>query len=376
MTGPSLDEFAGCVQSLDPERLTQFVAHLYAVRGYHTEVTGTDRVLVTAPEGGTGGSRAIRVATSVPAGPVPEQTVVVARQTDVESVGDADVVDVRALHRMALYAIEPDHLTALSAEYFGGNWDVDRDGEGATAGEGALGDHAGRLAPQVEPPVVSLGDVPVGGLSVLFVVALLVVLAAVTVGPYGGIATGPGVERTVTPVPVSTQQDAATPTDGPGRRATAPCPTAPADAHPASFRPVPVDAALSTGLESWEYRLSLNFSVFYGPSPLQIRWKPDLRHESTYRTPEGEAIVLTIDRWNGSTAAARAGRALAAEYGLSAVWGRYTFTITYNSEAQNTSVEQTTARATSRLLLSRVTTSEGVKLGQTCLDTLVVDRTD
>jgi hypothetical protein len=209
-------------------------------------------------------------------------------------------------------------------------------------------------------------------LVMLLAVSVVVALAAMTAGS-GGPTTGPGIERTVTPAPVSAQQQT-TSTDVPGPARADVCPVAPTESHPASFRPVPVQAALSTGLESWEHRLSVNTSVFYGPSPLQIRWKPERRHESSYRTPEGEDIVLTVDQWNDSPTAEQAGRALAVEYGLSAVWGRYTFTVTYNSGSANTSVERQATRATSRLLLTQVTGPDGGKLGRECLDALLLER--
>ena len=43
MTRPALDEFVRRLDGLDSDRLTQFVADLYAARGFETVVTDTDR---------------------------------------------------------------------------------------------------------------------------------------------------------------------------------------------------------------------------------------------------------------------------------------------------------------------------------------------
>lgn len=367
MTAPDLDEFGRRVRGLDPETLTRFVADLYAARGFETTVTGGDRFVATRPRDGDEETLTVRVARSLPSDPASEH-VVVARRADVGSVGDTEVIDVRSLHRMALYAVDRERLRALSAEYFDEDWSGGRREDGNGAGRRVFG-WVGSAGPSME----TLANPPTALLAVLLAVSVVIVLAAAT-GGSGGPTTEPGIDRTVTPVPVSTQQQG-TSTDALGPAQADVCPAPPADVHPASFRPVPVDAALSTGLESWEVQLRVNVSTFFAPTELQIRWMPERRHESTYRTPEGEDIVLTIDQWNSSVAAEKASRALAVEYGMAVAWGQYTFAVTYNSAPANTSVERQTARATSLLLLSEVSTPEGVKLGRECLETLLVERT-
>jgi hypothetical protein len=377
MTASDIDKFGRRVRGLDPETLTQFVADLYAARGFETTVTGEGCFVATRPRDGDEEARTVRVARSIPSEPDSE-CAIVARRVDVESAAGTEVRDLRALYRMALYAVEREQLRAISIEYFDEDWKggqgraEDRHGDRGRDGNGA-GRRAAEWVESVWPSVETPVNPPAALFAVLIAVAVVAVLVA-TMGGSGESTTGPGIERTVTPAPVPTQQQA-TSTDALGPAGSDICPAPPAEGHLVSLRPVPVQAALSTGLESWELQLSVNSSVFYGPSPLEIRWEPERRHKSTYRMPDGEDIVLTVDQWNGSATAERAGRALAIEYGLSVVWGQYTFTVTYNSATTNASVERRTARATSRLLLSQVTAPDGGKLGQECLDTLLLERT-
>jgi hypothetical protein len=361
MTAPDLDEFGRRVRGLDPAALTRFAAVLYAARGFETTVTGEDRFVATAPGDEPDRTRTVRVATATPTRSAGADVVVLARESDRTTVDGAEVVDVNDLHRMALYGVERDRFRALAGAHLDGPGDS----------EGTDSHWRGWVAP-VRRAFNALGDPQYALVTTLLAVSVLA-LAAMAVGPADRPTTGPATERTVTAVPVSTQGGGTVTTVAPGGDGGA-CRAPPPDLHPASFRPVPAQAAVSTGLESWEHRLSVNTSVFYGPSPVEIRWQPELRHESTYRTPEGGDIVLTIDRWNGSAAAARSGRSLALEYGLSVVWGQYTFTVTYYSAFANATVEPTTEQATSRLLLSQVTGPDG-KLGRECLDTLLIERT-
>jgi len=365
MTRPALDEFVRRLDGLDPDRLTQFVADLYAARGFETVVTDTDRFAARPRDD----ADTVWVGRSLPDAPVAADVVVVAHPTDVETLADGtNVVDARALHRMALYAIADEQFAALSADYF--------DGVAGNRGrDPGRVDDGGRRRLRVPSPPPAVGVI-VDRLSVRLLAALaaslLVVVAAAAVGLDGGPVAGDGRETTVTPVSLGTvDRGPAAPTP---TRGLPVCPPPPRDARPASLRPVPVQAAVSTGLESWEHVLSVNATAFYGPSPLSIPWSPAVRHESTYLTPEGVRVVLTVDRWNDSSTAAQAGRALAAEYGLAAVWGEYTLAVTHFASGGNASVEPLRRRATSLLLMSEVVTPDGVKLGRRCLDEVLVER--
>jgi len=115
----------------------------------------------------------------------------------------------------------------------------------------------------------------------------------------------------------------------------------------------------------------LNASAFQGPNELTVPWTPEIRHESTYRSPRGTTITLIIDRWADRAAAAKSGRVLANSYRTALVWGRYTFAVVFHDPTGDSSTDSTNADVDTDALLSEIMDPGNSKLGSSCVDALV-----
>ncbi|MDS0222457.1 hypothetical protein NDI54_14010 [Haloarcula sp. S1AR25-5A] len=361
---PTRKEFVKRVRRFDQWQLTRFVADLYEARGWTVETVDCGRLLVQPPRGTPGETLDVRLTKTPPSSRVDADRIVVGTMAAVErTLDEVRVIDARELHGMALYAIDRDRRQKLLADHFE---------PGSFADSRALLDRLTSTIP-------ALPSIPRGaGSMVLVVVLLFASVAMVATGNFDSAETSDpngDAEPTVTPVSVSqslfeasTDNDIVTPS-------SAACPRPPTDAHPSSLRPVPVDAALSTGLEGWEAVRQLNASTFQGPNELTIPWTPDVRHESTYRSPRGTTITLIIDRWPDQQSAAEAGTALANNYRTALVWGRYTFAVVFPEAPSDSSTDSTNANVDTDSLLSEIINPEQGKLGSDCVDALTEPRT-
>jgi hypothetical protein len=197
-------------------------------------------------------------------------------------------------------------------------------------------------------------------------VCLLAVTAVAGVWPVepGDGPGPPGVESTLTPVPVADLTDAPSPT---AEGLPPSCPAPPSGAHPATLRPEPVTAAVSTGLEGWSHEYGLNVSVFRGPNELSVSETPVVRHRSTYRTPAGEVVGLTLDRWPGPGQAREAAAELTAEYDALVVWGSYTLA---SARFDGADAPGPANRTELVLLLAESGSPTAGKLGRECVSAL------
>lgn len=361
---PTREAFVQRVGRFDQRELTRFVADLYEARDWQVDTVDSARLTVRAPRRTSGETLEVHVTETLPTDRVDADRIVVGTTTDVEWTADGTrVVDVRELHGMVLYAIDRDRLSTLLADHFE---------PGAFAGSRSP---LHRFAPAIPAPpsVPALPSVPLSAANVILVVVILFASVAFVAadGFDRPLTPGGDAEPTVTPVSVSHPlADASTATETP-TRSSAVCPRAPTDAHPASLRPVPVDAALGVGLEGWEDVRQINASAFQGPNELTIPWTPEIRHESTYRSPRGTTITLVIDRWADRQSAAKAGTALASNYRTALVWGRYTFAVIFPDSTADSPIDSTNADVDTDALLSEIMAPGNSKLGSSCVDSLV-----
>lgn len=359
---PTREEFVQRVRRFDQWKLTRFVADLYEARGWTVEIVDCGRLLVQPPRRTPGETLDVRITKTPPSSRVDADRIVVGTMADVERMpDDVRVVDARELHGMALYAIDRDWRRKLLADHF--------EPDAFTESRSVLR--------RITSTIPTLPSIPLrAGNVALAVVLLFASIAVVATANFDSSETpNRDAEPTVTPVSVSqsllegsTDNDIVSPS-------SAVCLRPPTDAHPASLRPVPVDAALSVGLEGWEDVRQLNTSTFEGPNELTIPWTPDVRHESTYRSPRGTTITLVIDRWPDQQSAAKAGTALANNYRTALVWGRYTFAVVLSDSPSDSSTDSTNADIDTNSLLSEIIHPEQGKLGSDCVDALTVPRT-
>ncbi|GCF14440.1 hypothetical protein Harman_23750 [Haloarcula mannanilytica] len=355
---PTREEFVQRVRRFDQRKLTRFVADLYEARGWTVETVDCGRLSLQASQGTPGETLDVRVTEGSPTTRIDADRVVVGTTTDIERVpDDARVVDARELHGMALYAINRDQRRKLLADHFESRAFVE----------------SRSVLHRITALIPALPSFPTRAGSVALVVILMVASVALVATASFDRSHTPDrdAEPTVTPVSVSQSLFEASTDTGTATPASVACPRAPTDAHPASLRPVPVDAALSVGLEGWEDVRQLNASRFQGPDELTIPWRPDVRHESTYRSPRGTTITLVIDQWSDRQSAVKAGDALANNYPTALVWGRYTFAVVFPDSPS----DSTNANVDTNSLLSEVIHPERGKLGSDCVDALTVPST-
>lgn len=360
---PSREEFVQRVRRFDQWELTRFVADLYEARNWTVETVDCGRLSLQAPRGTPGELLDVRITETLPTTRVDADSIVVGTTTDVERTPDeVRVIDVRELHGMALYAIDRDRRHKLLADHFE---------------PGAFADSHSVLE-RITSAMPALPSIPLRAGTVALAVVILV--ASVVLVAADGFNRSPTpdpdreAEPTVTPASVSQSLFQASTDNGTVTPSSVACPQPPTDAHPSSLRPVPVDAALSTGLEGWEDVRQLNASAFQGPNELTIPWTPDVRHESTYRSPRGTTITLIIDRWPDRQSAARAGAALANNYRTALVWGRYTFAVVFPESPSDAALDSTNADVDTDSLLSEIIHPRRGKLGSDCVDALTEPR--
>ncbi|EMA54261.1 hypothetical protein [Halococcus salifodinae] len=391
MDPPPRDAFVRELRGMDRGALVGFVADLESARGGTVERTD-EGLIVDRP---TGECRRLVVATThrratdLGSGADPDvDAVVVGRAVDGDTaLCGVRVVDAVDLHAMALYAVDRGDLPSLLDRHFGG---------GAFADAGGGERLAGFDVRQVRSRVGDVSDRQATGAAAgaLLVVALaaLVVTAAPAAVPWVGVgSTDAGVTsdgRTATGAEATGGQSTPGPTTSPTVPAGAlgatdwsgsACPRPPRDAHPATLRPEPVAVATAFGLDGWAIRLATNVSSFRGPNELSIPYLPEIRHKTSYRSPSGGTVVLTIDRWPDEDRAAVAGAALAADRTVALRWGRYTMgvivyqtpdstsTATRQSGSQSDNVDPRRSVGRARVLLSHVTTPDGLQLGTDCV---------
>ncbi len=381
---PARAPFVDRVGSLDRAALTALVAALYEARGLRTEDLGAGRL--AADDGGS--RRTLLVARAVPAAPpdddvdVDVDVVVVGTVTDRDRAGDARVLDAADLHRMALYAVDRERLAPLVADHLGRDLLDDRPGPGgrlraAAARARSAASRVGRVPPRLRrvasgrrstvsraasAAAAAARSAPRGVAAALVLVALAGV-ALSALGPVGPSVTGgpPGAGTpTVTPAPV-----AAAAVGGTLGAVPDGCPAPPRDAAPRTLRPVPVDAAVSVGLEGWSVDEGIDVSTFDGPNELEVGAFPEIRHKSTYGRPTGSSLVLIADRWPDVATARETAPALAAEYRTAVAWGRYTLTVAAPGATDGVRTD-----ADVRALLEAVRAPGGVRLGGRCLTAL------
>jgi len=354
---PTREAFVTRVRRFDQLELTRFVADLYEARGWNVETGDCGKLLVQASRGATDETLAIRIMETSPATRIDADRVVVGT-TDVERTPDGvRIVDAGELHGMALYAIDRERRRKLLADHF----------------EPGTFDSGRSPLQRITAMIPALPSIPRRAGSVALVVVILFASVALVATASFDRSQTPDTdpEPTVTPVSVSQSLFEASTDAETETRSSMSCPRPPSDTHPASLRPVPVDAALSVGLEGWDDVRQLNASAFQGPNELTIPWTPDVRHESTYRSPRGTTITLIIDRWPDRQSAAKAGDALANNYRTALVWGRYTFAVVFPDSPS----DSTNADVDTDSLLSEIIHPEQGKLGSDCVDVLTEPRT-
>ncbi|WP_336338775.1 hypothetical protein [Haloarcula brevis] len=359
---PTREEFVQRIRRFDQQQLTRFVADLYEARGWTVETAECGRLLLQAPHEIPGQTLDVRITKTPPWSRDHADRIVVRTVADVESMpDDTCVVDARELHGMALYALDRDRRQTLLADHFE---------PGAFDDSPSVHHHITAAIPSLSSTLLRAGKVA------LVVVLMVASVAVATTANFDSSQTpDEDVEPAVTPVSVSQSLFEGQTSNGTLAPSSAACPRPPTDAHPASLRPVPVDAALSVGLEGWEDVRQLNASTFQGPNELTIPWTPDVRHESTYRSPRGTTIILVIDRWSDQQSAAEAGTALANNYRTALVWGRYTFAVVFPDSPSESSSDSINADVDTNSLLSEIIHPERGKLGSECVDALTEPRT-
>ncbi|MFC4360370.1 hypothetical protein ACFO0N_20685 [Halobium salinum] len=400
MEPPSRDAFVRRLRELDREALVRLVGDLESTRGGTVERTDGG-LLVERPSGehrrlvvATTARRAIDIVAGADSA---VDAVVLGRALD----GDADagaldgtrVVGPDDLHAMALYAVDREDLPPLLDCHFGSGAFDDAGGERRFGGF------------DVRRVVSRASDVPdrqatgaAAGVLLAVVLAALVVTAAPVTVPWTGIgptdAGGASDGRTATEAETTAGRSTGGPTTSPAAPAGAlgatdrngsACPRPPRDAHPAALRPEPVAVATAFGLDGWTIRLATNVSSFRGPNELSIPYLPEVRHETSYRSPSGATVVLTVDRWPDDDRAAAAGAALAADRTVALRWGRYTMGVLVYPVSDGTSTaaersgsgpgdaDRRRSAETGRLLLSHATTPDGLRLGADCVAELTLD---
>jgi len=297
------------VGRFDQRELTRFVADLYEARDWQADVVESGTLFVQAPRGTPARrSRSVSRRRSRRPGSTPTGSSSGRRRTS----NGRRMVHVSSTHE----SYTGWRCTPSTATSYRGSWPTTSSPEPSPV----VAPDSIDSGPRFRPCHRSL----LSAANVILVVVLILFASVAFVAADGferPLTPDEETESTVTPVTVSQAQlPVSTATETPTRSSTL-CPRALTDAHPAALRPVPVDAALGVGLEGWEDVRRLNASAFQGPNELTVPWTPEIRHESTYRSPAGTTITLIIDRWADRAAAAKSGRVLANSYRTALVWG-------------------------------------------------------
>ncbi|WP_152042528.1 hypothetical protein [Salinigranum salinum] len=403
--GADRRRFAAALARLSPEAFAAFVADLWRARGRTVERDGTtlttdgegrgrrrlvvthgDPEAVTAPTDNGGvvdGSDAD--ADAGDATPVPTRIVTSQR---VERAGethpsDDRVVDADELLQTVRYAVDRARASTVLERHLG-------DGAGAFASVGATPDGL----PHRTRPLSAVRDRLEGATGVghlrphtrIALVLLLVVCvaAAAVVGAVPALRTlGAGgtaspADATASPAPVGslettrppTPTPPPTPTLTPVDYAALDCPRPPAGDHPVQLRPGVVPGASSSGLDGWEIRSAENVTTFEDRAALGLPTEPLVRHLVRYASPDGTQFDLALDRWASPRAAASVGAALAADSDATVRWGAYTATVrTFDANGTRVATDTRTGRV--EILLSYVHRPSGIRLGDSCVQSLL-----
>jgi hypothetical protein len=131
-----------------------------------------------------------------------------------------------------------------------------------------------------------------------------------------------------------------------------------------------VPGASSSGLDGWEIRSAENVTTFEDRAALGLPTEPLVRHLVRYESPDGTQFGLALDRWASPRAAASVGTGLAADSDATVRWGAYTATVrTFDANGTRVATDARTGRV--EILLSYVHRPSGVRLGDSCVQSLL-----